>query len=366
MPGDALTPHDAIIIGAGLSGLRTGHLLAAAGHKCLILEADSRLGGRMLSVGASAPDARSRFDMGPAWLWPAFQPRILRLLAELGLPIYEQQATGDTLLERSAHRPSQRVATITQQPASYRIAGGMAAMIEKLTAHLPQGDIQPGLRVTRVEMGPNVMTVHARTTNGRETTFQGRHLIAALPPRLAAETIVFAPALPPQLDHAMRQVPTWMAGQAKYLAVYPRPFWRDAGLSGAARSAAGPLVEIHDASIPDGEAALFGFVGLSADQRQVAGPAWERAALAQLVRLFGAAAGDPAAVHVKDWAQSPLTATRLDWPPLTSHPHYAALPDAGPVWRDRLIWAGTETAPEHGGYLEGALEAAERAAAAIG
>ncbi len=151
----------------------------------------------------------------------------------------------------------------------------------------------------------------------------------------------------------------------KLYSVYPRPFWRDLGLSGAARSAVGPLVEIHDASIPDGPAALFGFVGLSAAQRQSAGPAWEAAALAQLVRLFGAAAGSPVAIHVQDWAQSPLTAAAQDWPPLTTHPQYGALPDPGPVWRDRLLWAGTETAPGHGGYLEGALEAAERVAAAI-
>jgi monoamine oxidase len=156
-----------------------------------------------------------------------------------------------------------------------------------------------------------------------------------------------------------------MAGQAKYVAVYQRPFWRDSGLSGAARSMVGPRVEIDDASIPNGPAALFGFVGLSAAQRQAAGAAWEAAALAQLVQLFGAAAGSTVAVHVQDWAQSPLTATAQDCPPLTTHPQYGALPDPGSVWRDRLLWAGTETAPGHGGYLEGALEAAERVAAAL-
>ena len=128
----------------------------------------------------------------------------------------------------------------------------------------------------------------------------------------------------------------------------------------------GPLVEIHDASIPGGLAALFGFVGLSAEQRNVAGRAWEEAALAQLARLFGDAAASPVSVHVKDWAQSRFTATARDWPSLAEHPRYGALPDAGPIWRDRLVWAGTETAADHGGYLEGALEAAERAAGAFG
>jgi len=34
-----------------------------------------------------------------------------------------------------------------------------------------------------------------------------------------------------------------------------------------------------------------------------------------------------------------------------------------PEWRQRLFLAGTERAPDHGGYLEGALESAELAVA---
>ncbi len=357
--------HDAIIIGGGLSGLQSGSLLAAAGLNCLILEADIRLGGRILSVGADASAAAGRVDMGPAWFWPEMQPRMGRLVADFGLTAYEQQGRGAMLLERSVQHAPQRVPTYAQEPASYRIVGGMATLVEKLVAQLSSNHIQCDRRVTRVENGPDDVMVYANAADGLESTFRCRRLLIALPPRLAAETIAFLPGLPARLERAMRQTPTWMAGQAKYVAVYPRPFWHDSGLSGAARSAVGPLVEIHDASIPHGQAALFGFVGIGAAQREAAGPAWEAAALAQLVRLFGAAAGRPLAVHVKDWAQSPNTATAQDWPPLAAHPHYAALPDAGPLWRDRLVWAGTETAPDHGGYLEGALEAAERAVVAL-
>jgi len=34
-----------------------------------------------------------------------------------------------------------------------------------------------------------------------------------------------------------------------------------------------------------------------------------------------------------------------------------------PEWRERVFLAGTERAPDHGGYLEGALESAELAVA---
>ncbi|EDT04545.1 hypothetical protein BamIOP4010DRAFT_1927 [Burkholderia ambifaria IOP40-10] len=59
-----------------------------------------------------------------------------------------------------------------------------------------------------------------------------------------------------------------MAPHAKYIAIYDTPFWRDQGLSGEARSARGPFGEIHDASMPGGCAALFGFFGVPAQVRQ--------------------------------------------------------------------------------------------------
>lgn len=354
-----------MIIGAGLGGLLTAILLAESGQRTLILEAGSRLGGRILSVDAGAPTASGRFDMGPAWFWPGMQPRMRRLVIDLGLNAYEQQATGEMMLERYAQHPPQRVPAFTQELPSFRINGGMAMLIERLAAQLSPDQIQLNQCVKRVEHDADAVVIHAMSAGGIESTWRCRRLIIAIPPRLAAETIGFSPGLPPSLERAMRQTSTWMAGQAKFVAVYPRPFCHDDGLSGAARSAVGPLMEIHDASIPSGSAALFGFLGLTAAQRQAAGPPWEAWALAQLVRLFGAAAGSPVAVHIQYWAQSPLTATALDWLPLTAHPNYGAMPDAGPVWRDLLLWAGTETAPDHGGYLEGALEAAERVAATL-
>jgi monoamine oxidase len=36
-----------------------------------------------------------------------------------------------------------------------------------------------------------------------------------------------------------------------------------------------------------------------------------------------------------------------------------------PEWRQRLFLAGTERAPDHGGYLEGALESAQLAVAEL-
>jgi len=175
----------------------------------------------------------------------------------------------------------------------------------------------------------------------------------------------FDPPLPPAAQAALAAVPTWMAGQAKALAVYDTPFWRAAGLSGSAQSRRGPMVEIHDASPgAGGPYALFGFIGVAPQHRQDKG-ALRAQILAQLARLFGPRAADPAELFLRDWAAEPYTATAADSLPLRAHPAYGMPRSLAGLWDNRLFFAGTEVAPQWGGYVEGALEAAEAVLAAI-
>jgi monoamine oxidase len=86
----------------------------------------------------------------------------------------------------------------------------------------------------------------------------------------------------------------------------------------------------------------------------------QQQALAQLVRMFGPAAANPLWTSLQDWAQEPLTAAKDDQHPLAYHPMYDEAQVPSP-WAQRLWLAGTERSPNYGGYLEGALEAAELA-----
>lgn len=157
-----------------------------------------------------------------------------------------------------------------------------------------------------------------------------------------------------------------MAGQAKFVAAYAHPFWRDDGLSGTAMSHCGPMAEIHDACDRDGsKAALFGFIGVPPSSRQGMGEAVLcEQALGQLGRLFGSKALPSLWYAVQDWAQQPLTATARDQFPVRQHPVYRA-PFVPGAWQGRLWLAGTEFSPRSGGYLEGALESAEWAVKAM-
>ncbi|MDQ0141206.1 FAD-dependent oxidoreductase [Cupriavidus necator] len=182
----------------------------------------------------------------------------------------------------------------------------------------------------------------------------------ALPPRLAEATIAFTPALPERLARQWRATPTWMASHAKYAAVYDSPFWREQGLSGEARSAVGPMGEIHDASMPGGSAALFGFFGVPASvRRTVPEDVLRTHCRAQLARLFGPRAGEPVADFIKDWATDGLTATALD---LDGGQHHHALAPAatassGP-WQGRITGIASEWSQRFPGYLAGAVDAA--------
>ncbi len=152
-----------------------------------------------------------------------------------------------------------------------------------------------------------------------------------------------------------------MAGQAKVVAIYNRPFWREDGLSGQVTSWAGPLQEIHDASPETGSGALFGFFGIPAKMRQELGE--ERVlklVVDQLTNLFGPLAATPISLLYKDWTSDPKTAVDEDTEPLREFPTYGLPTHHTRVW-DKIIFAGTETSSEQGGHLEGALRSAERA-----
>jgi len=337
---------DVAIIGGGLAGLALAEHLHRVGRDVQLFEARQRLGGRIDALNDGAA-----FDLGPSWFWPG-QHRMAQLVARLGLGVFEQYAKGVGVYENVAGA-LMRAPGLVSMAGSLRVTGGMTALIAALARHLPADRIQTGQRV--IGIGKGSVTLE-------QGQIRARHIVLALPPRLAAG-LRFDTALPPGAVAAMTAIPTWMAGQAKVVATYDTAFWRLAGLSGDAASQRGPLGEIHDASAASGQpAALFGFVATPPGQRDNALCA---AALAQLVRMFGPQAATPRQVVLRDWAADPLTATGADQTPLPGHPAYGLPRVPGNLWDGTLHLGGSETAAEFGGYLEGALCAAETVAARL-
>jgi monoamine oxidase len=350
------------IIGGGLAGLVAARRLHQAGMPVELIEARDRLGGRILSAGISGAPSSDGFDLGPSWFWPEMQPHLAALVDELGLSFFRQHDEGDVIVQyRAGAAPERYPGNSLQQSASARLVGGTGALVMALAAQLPPASIRMGTTVRSLIQTEGGVDLLCTTDRGETVRLEASRVVLPLPPRLLAESIVLDPSIDGQVLRSWRQTPTWMAPHAKFFAVYELPFWREAGLSGAGRSMVGPLAEIHDATTASGQAALFGFVGVPARQRAEIGQvAIVKAAVEQLVAMFGPLAGAPRATLYKDWAADPLTATQGDLS-AAGHPVGFRSPHVEGAWAGRLFLAGSEVSSREPGYLAGAVDAAERA-----
>lgn len=355
-----MTDTQVAIIGAGLAGLNAARLLHRAGIDFMLFEARNRPGGRIFTADETGEPAEDGFDLGPSWFWPGMQPPIGDLIAELGLHAFGQHSEGDVVFERMSREAPHRFPGMGQEPQSMRLAGGTATLIHALMSDLPESRLHFEARVSDLRMTEAGVELFVRSGDGHSEIVRAEQVIAALPPRVLASTVRLDPAPEPQTLQRWRETPTWMAPHAKVFAIYDRPFWREAGMSGTAQSMVGPMAEIHDATTASGRAALFGFIGIGAQQRATLGrPELVAACVQQLARIFGPQAAHPRATLYKDWACDPLTATQEDWLSV-SHPQSGDDDWVSGRWHGKLTLAGSETSPREAGYLAGAIAASQR------
>jgi monoamine oxidase len=363
------------ILGAGLSGLYAAFLLEQKGIKdYVLLEARDNLGGRIASVSTTgnmspriaATKDINRFDLGPAWFWPELQPQLDQLVRDLGLEYFQQHEKGHMVVERSAYEHPMRTRGYVNSPASMRLVGGMGALIDALHHSLDPERIITGQIVRRLRRSDGHVEIDSEDSFGRVTTRQVEHVLLAIPPRLVEKAIEFTPALPQTLTKQWHTTATWMAPHAKYVAIYDTPFWREQGLSGEARSMCGPLGEIHDASMPGGSAALFGFFGIPARTRKsMSKDILQSRCREQFVRLFGPQAATPKAEFIKDWAMAPYTATAADLDDAGQHAQPPAVRAQSGPWSACMTGIASEWSQQFPGYVAGAIDAASKGVQAL-
>jgi monoamine oxidase len=359
---DAESPT-VLVVGAGLAGLVAAAELHAAGVSVRVWEARDRLGGRCWSVPVG-PDA-VRLDLGAAWHWDEHE-RVTALAERLGVERVRQHEPGIAVRETAHDAPVEQFEWPETPPPSWRFVGGAQALHEALAAVLPDAAIRLNHRLTVLHRTDTGMRAAAHIPDG-ERTVDVEAVVLAVPPRLALYTVRFRPPPPPSVLDAMRAMPTWMSHAGKAAVTYDRPFWRERGLAGRVESEVGPVHDWHDAVTPDGHAALVGFLHppgpdsstpIDSDER-------EDALVRQLVHCFGQEAATPSGIATCDWTQEAATT-----PPFGSVSDPDAPPDPAPalqepLWNGRLHLAAAETAVDYPGYLDGAIEAGRRAAAAL-
>jgi monoamine oxidase len=235
-----------------------------------------------------------------------------------------------------------------------RFVAGTQQIADKAAADL--GDrVVLGAPVRRIDQHDDGVSVSCE--KGRA---DGRFVIVAIPPahRRALE---FTPPLPVEYDQLAER---WPQGRlSKAYAVYATPFWRGHGASGEALSDEGPVFITFDVSPrPEGPGILLGFVDartfdeLPTDQRR-------QRALECFASLFGEEALNPLDYVDHRWGAEEFA---------PGGPTAAVPPGSwtryGP-WLRRPIgsihWAGTETADEWTGFLDGAVRSGQRAAAEV-
>ena len=353
------TPVDVVVVGAGISGLAVADALTSLGLDVAVLEARHRTGGRILSTP---------LDLGATWFWDG-EHRVRALTERFGVVTFSQHLVGDTIVE-DLSGVQRYVGNLIDAP-SYRYAGGAATLTDALAARLPTGTIHLDHPVERISLVAAPITTSQSptvTVTARGRAWRARHVVLAVPPAIAVDTIQLPPELPPELSRLAAATPVWMGQVVKIVVVYDEPFWRRDGLAGAAASRRGPMQEIHDMSGLEGHpAALFGFAPAALIDADT-----ERAVRDQLTRMFGPHASDPQHITIANWSTEKWTTpapkvvdsgsagpTPINYG-LFGHPDYQQ-----PSLDGRLHWAATETATAYPGHVEGALEAAERAVATI-
>jgi monoamine oxidase len=238
-----------------------------------------------------------------------------------------------------------------------RVHGDMAGIAARMSEGLGE----------RVRLGEPVRGIEWSDAGVTVATDQGRYsaprAILAIPPTQAVR-IRFSPGLPAGRAGLWMRMPPGAC--IKCVAQYERPFWRDEGLAGQA-VAPGLTVRVTFDNTEAGKAAgqLLGFIeGHEARVWAERDPAERRAAVLEaFAACYGPQALEPIDYVDQDW-------TSEDW----SRGCYAGLMGPG-VWTGYgrhlraplgpVHMAGTETASRYYGYFEGALEAADRAAAEV-
>ncbi len=239
-----------------------------------------------------------------------------------------------------------------------RFVGGTGLIPTRLAATL--GDrILFDAHVQTIEYNDDSVTVICR--DGRVA--KGRQVVVALAPTLAGR-ITYDPPLSGVRDQLTQRMP--QASAVKVFAIYDEPFWRADGLNGQLISDVGPARMSNDSCIADGNVGVI-LAFLEGEQARTFGrlPQEELHTMVtdELTRHFGPRASKPDLVVSGEWANRPFTRGCYNanmGPYVWTNFGSALSAPIGPI-----KWAATETASAWSAYMEGAVEAGERAAAEV-
>ncbi|OCT91672.1 hypothetical protein XELAEV_180147301mg, partial [Xenopus laevis] len=242
-----------------------------------------------------------------------------------------------------------------------KFVGGSGQISEKIADHL-QGRVKLQRPVVRIDQtGDNVLV---ETLNHEK--YEAKYVISAIPPALCLK-IHFNPELPPLRNQLINRVP--MGSVIKCMVYYKEAFWRKKDYCGSM------IIEDEDAAIgltlddtkPDGTVpGIMGFILARKSRRLVHLSKEER--MQKICELYAKVLGEEEALHPVHYEEKNWCEEQYSGGCYTAYFPPGILTQYGRVLREpvgQIFFAGTETATEWSGYLEGAIQAGERAAREI-
>ena len=337
-----------IIVGAGLTGLSIAYLLKRKGINTHIIEARNRTGGRIETIKGNQD---SPMEMGATWFGNKHQ-HLLKFLKEIEIGIFQQYIHGITFFETMSFTPPQQFEVPASEEPSFRIQGGTSSLIRKLVAEVGMENISLNQPISKIEKKETNISIS--TVDG--TIFEADLVISTIPAKLFVQSIECSPALPKDATSIFENTQIWMEGSIKFAVEYASPFWKEKGLSGAVFSQSSLIPEMYDHTNYEGNKfALKGF--LNGSMVQYSKEDREKMVIQNLKKFFGSDTENHIGYFDRIWSDEKYTfSPTTDF--LSSHYNNGHPIYQNSFWGNSFFMAGTETSPNFGGYMEGAIQSA--------